>query len=178
MHTRRVRELDRPPPPEFSSPLHMSEELAPEDDDDGTPVNIIEITSHSLHYIPQDYKFVPPESDTTTMTSTTPHRGRSLIYDPATIHGPTLPTDEPDQLYDDWGGELGYYEANQASNPEDADDIDAEEDQWSGFQPGKTSQSQDQTQTGPLEDILAGGTSDAQFQADQQGEPTDNHIQL
>ena len=164
MHTLRVREIDRPPPPEFSSPVRMASEI------DHTSEAVS--ASPTPHYgegsaspIAADYEgrryhddwsqsspyhqpTVPDEPpDDPLMSSGVfdvhPRRLGGSWYDLATVHGPALADDSPDQLYDDWGGEVSNEEQASGEHFPDADDVEDSlgipdggdaEDEWDGYE--------------------------------------------
>ncbi|KAI0669224.1 hypothetical protein C8Q78DRAFT_1042302 [Trametes maxima] len=155
-HTRKVRMHDRPD--EFSSPFHTSTEVEDiediNDDTTGSYEDLREVHSFSSWRssgegppqastedlgVHSDFAALPPPEDLVQDGVSVFH---SPVYDSYTVHGPALVDDSPDQLYDNWGGELAIAESVSDDSDLLADDLDAmdlegptmdPEDSWQGY---------------------------------------------
>ncbi|KAL7285971.1 hypothetical protein ACG7TL_001086 [Trametes sanguinea] len=99
-HTKRVREYDRPD--QFSSPFHSALDEFPDNmnigyDDSTANIPVPFHSDEHLEARPDPDDLVPDAN---------PSALNPSPYDASTIHGPALPEDAPEQLYDNWGGEL------------------------------------------------------------------------
>ncbi|KAI0328245.1 hypothetical protein GY45DRAFT_1338234, partial [Cubamyces sp. BRFM 1775] len=85
-------------------------------------------------------------------------------YNNYTIHGPALPEDDPEQLYDNWGGELAGLNTSRSESPAsdlsdtDASNSDSEDPSdwdtsWDGFyRPGGLGSTDEQVKTRSIRD--------------------------
>lgn len=118
MHTSRLRELDRPEPWQFSDPfdedVHAqssynqptgSSKIPPKNDlndnsdEDDELDNEARGLSSPTGSEPRDAHAGPTDAD----------ENDAMEYSVGTIHGPSLPGDDPEQIYDNWGGELAEW---------------------------------------------------------------------
>ncbi len=105
LHTDKVRRIDRNGP--LSSPPPVVDEL-PEVQDEQYMLR----TGHGIGWSrAQDSRTGvdgTPRDDRTSATQKSLHVAQHAEYGYGTTHGPALPGDSADQLYDDWGGDLAY----------------------------------------------------------------------
>lgn len=105
-HVARVRTLDRTPAA-MSSPLHATSDSESEASESGR--NSRPCSSRSRSHSP--FSLLDEEFD--------------LFGDRPSVHGPALPADDPNQIYDDFSGEL----ARNRPSPKSFDDSDSSDDE-------------------------------------------------
>jgi hypothetical protein len=110
-HVDHVRKMDREPAP-MSSPLHVASELGSEA---GSPSSHSRFASPTPSGIPASSL---PTSDLFDLFGGRPTQS---------VHGPALPSDDPNQIYDDFAGELAQNRPspNESSEFDSSDDEDA-----------------------------------------------------
>lgn len=137
-HTQRVREHDRPT--QLSSPL-----AAPMEPDAGDTLDVEETMLNASRsplgsalygdVEAEGFREVTPLSD---IVPAYESNQLSSIYDVHTVHGPALPEDNPEQLYDNWGSEVAQVgeEENDRDDSDLSDDTDSESEDavWDGYQ--------------------------------------------
>ncbi|KAH9851930.1 hypothetical protein C2E23DRAFT_780036 [Lenzites betulinus] len=120
MHVRRLRDLDRPRTEHFSDDFDESED---ELDHPTTNANTMKQSSGATYRA----SYLYPTSNHAMSNS------ESVEHFAGTIHGPALSEDAPEQLYDDWGGELAEWAIEPQIGLEGdrvEDVVDEEEELW------------------------------------------------